>query len=248
MDIGEHPGCNRGEIFIYTNADSVKMYKNDVFIKEYTNGDSPYKHLKHGPIRVDDYIGSTLEENEKMSHKQAETVKSLLNDVARVGLYGMTKSMYLKAGKCMLLYGMKMEDAVALFNKYIGNWGGTSTAYKFEAIKNGNVVKTTIKTPMTKRVLQTNVSHTELKEDYTYDVALVRISLTDEYGNVLPFANDALVLKCEGCIELIGPEIVSLQGGMFGTYVKTTGEAGKGRLTITTATGEYKKIDFNVTI
>ena len=248
MDIGEHPGCNRGEIFIYTNADSVKMYKNDVFIKEYTNADSPYKHLKHGPIRVDDYIGSTLEENEKMSHKQAETVKSLLNDVARTGLYGMTKSMYLKAGKCMLLYGMKMEDAVALFNKYIGNWGGTSTAYKFEAIKNGNVVKTTIKTPMTKRVLQTNVSHTELKEDYTYDVALVRISLTDEYGNVLPFANDALVLKCEGCIELIGPEIVSLQGGMFGTYVKTTGEAGRGRLTITTATGEYKKIDFNVTI
>ena len=35
MDIGEHPGCNRGETYIFTNADSVRMYKNDHFIKEY---------------------------------------------------------------------------------------------------------------------------------------------------------------------------------------------------------------------
>ena len=36
MDIGEHPGCNRGTTWILTNADSVRMYKNDRFIKEYT--------------------------------------------------------------------------------------------------------------------------------------------------------------------------------------------------------------------
>nr|MCR4643485.1 glycoside hydrolase family 2 protein [Lachnospiraceae bacterium] len=34
MDIGEHPGGNRGAVYIFTNADSVRMYKNDVFIKE----------------------------------------------------------------------------------------------------------------------------------------------------------------------------------------------------------------------
>ena len=45
MDIGEHPGCNRGNIYILSNADSVKMYKNDRFIKEYLPGMSPYKHL-----------------------------------------------------------------------------------------------------------------------------------------------------------------------------------------------------------
>lgn len=43
MDIGEHPGCNRGTIWIFTNADSVRMYKNDRFLKEYTASDSPYK-------------------------------------------------------------------------------------------------------------------------------------------------------------------------------------------------------------
>ena len=44
MDIGEHPGSNRGDIYIFTNADSVKMYKNDIFIKEYTDKDSEYKN------------------------------------------------------------------------------------------------------------------------------------------------------------------------------------------------------------
>ena len=35
MDIGEHPASIKGSIWIFTNADSVKMYKNDKFIKEY---------------------------------------------------------------------------------------------------------------------------------------------------------------------------------------------------------------------
>ena len=62
MDIGEHPGCNRGNIYILSNADSVKMYKNDRFIKEYLPGMSPYKHLKHGPILIDDFIGDSFAE------------------------------------------------------------------------------------------------------------------------------------------------------------------------------------------
>ena len=35
MDIGEHPGCHRGAVWIFTNADSVRMYKNDSFVKEF---------------------------------------------------------------------------------------------------------------------------------------------------------------------------------------------------------------------
>ncbi|MDD7638027.1 MAG: glycoside hydrolase family 2 TIM barrel-domain containing protein, partial [Clostridiales bacterium] len=65
MDIGEHPGCNRGETYIFTNADSVRMYKNDRFIKEYKSADSPYQNLLHGPIIIDDFIGNAIAENEK---------------------------------------------------------------------------------------------------------------------------------------------------------------------------------------
>jgi hypothetical protein len=37
----------------------------------------------------------------------------------------------------MLRYKMKMEDAVALYIKYVGDWGGESTSHRFEAIKDG---------------------------------------------------------------------------------------------------------------
>ncbi|MCR5337035.1 MAG: glycoside hydrolase family 2 protein, partial [Lachnospiraceae bacterium] len=248
MDIGEHPGCNRGDIFIYTNADSVRMYKNDVFIREFYAGDSPYTNLRHGPIPVNDYIGNLLEEKENMPKAQAQAVKDLLNEVARVGLYGMSKTMYLKAGRLMVQYHMKMTDAVELYNRYIGDWGGASTTYRFEAIRGGEVVKTLTKTPMTKTCLQVKVSHTELVETHTYDVAAVRFMLTDENGNQLPFANDPVTLETTGAIELIGPSVVSLQGGMFGCYVKTKGQEGEGKLTLSMQNGERKEIDFTVSI
>ena len=246
MDIGEHPGCNRGEIFIITNADSVKMYKNDVFIKEYHSEDSPYKHLKHGPIKIDDYIGSTLEEGEKMPHGQAEAVKALLNEVAKVGLYGLSKLMYAKAGRLIVQYHMSMEDAVELYNKYIGDWGGASTSYRFEAIRDGKIVKTITKTPMTKRTLSVDVSSNELFEGRTYAVAAIRIKAVDENGNILPFANDPVIFETSGNIELIGPKVVSLQGGMFGTYIRTTGKAGRGSLKITDVNGEITEIGFEI--
>ena len=79
MDIGEHPGCNRGNIYILSNADSVKMYKNDRFIKEYLPGMSPYKHLKHGPILIDDFIGDSFAQNERFRPKHAKEITDAMN-------------------------------------------------------------------------------------------------------------------------------------------------------------------------
>ncbi len=246
FDIGEHPGSNRGDVYIISNADSVRMYKNDVFIKEYKMTESGHRNMKRGPVLVDDYIGKTLEENENMSHAQAEDVKSLLNSVARVGLYNMPKTLYLKAGRLMVQYHMTMDQAVELYNRYIGNWGGESTAYRFEAIRNGKVVKTLTKCAMHQKDLDITVSHQDLKETHTYDVAAVRIRAVDEYDNLLSFANDPLLLRTEGAVELIGPKVVSLQGGMFGTYVKTVGTAGDGALMIETPEGKEYRVDFKV--
>ena len=50
----------------------------------------------------------------------------------------------------LLLYHMKPTDAVVLYNRYIGDWGGTSTTYRFEAVSDGGVTAELIKKPMTK--------------------------------------------------------------------------------------------------
>lgn len=246
LDIGEHPGSNRGEMYIFTNADSVRMYKNDYFLKEYSCRNKDFPNLKKPPIRVDDYIGNQLLEKENMPAKQAEDVKAILNEVAEFGMYRMSKSTMLKAGKMMLLYHMKMDDAVQLYNKYIGNWGGASVVYRFDAITDGQVVKSVTKAPMTQVSLKVTASHTTLHENTSYDVAAIRIMATDDAGNVLPFYNDAVILETEGDIELIGPEVISLSGGMGGAYVKTKGTKGTGMLTIRPVNGMGEIVEFTI--
>ena len=226
MDIGEHPGCNRGETYIFTNADKVRMYKNDRFIKEYSAADSPYTHLKHGPILIDDFIGDALQE-EHMKPGQEAGVKKALNAFTRFGFAKLPKSIYATGIWLILRYHMNMEEAVRLYNKYIGDWGGTSTTYRFEAVmvdvstRQERVVKTIIKEPMIERKISAVADHENLIDAESYDVAEVRIQAQDEHGNILPFYNEPLTFETEGPIEIIGPKTVALQGGMGGAYVKS---------------------------
>ena len=246
MDIGEHPGCNRNETYIFTNADSVKMYKNDRFIKEYKHENKELPFLKNAPIKIDDYIGDALKD-EKMTPSQEKDVKIILNEVAKFGLYQMTTGSKLKAAKLMAFHHMKMTDAVELYNKYIGDWGGESVTYRFEAIKDGKVVKELKIAPMTQVRFEAECDRSVLKEIESYDVACVRIRAVDENGNTLYYYNDPVLLKLEGDAELIGPKVIGLSGGMGGTYVKSIGKAGKATLTVCDANGtELCELEFKI--
>ena len=250
MDIGEHPATNRGDTYIFTNADKVRMYKNDHFLKEYTKTDSSYRSLSHGPIRIEDYIGDALAA-EHFPKKKEEGIKKVLNAYARYGMSDMPKTVWITALWLILRYRMSMNDAVELYTKYVGNWGSTSTKYRFDAVKidaegRETVVKTVIKEPMQKVLLKVTTDHTDLEEKHSYDVAAVRFVAQDANGNILNFYNEPVMLEAEGPICIIGPKAVSLQGGMGGTYVKTTGQEGEAALIIQTEQAGRIKIPFSV--
>lgn len=248
MDIGEHPGCNRGNIYILSNADSVKMYKNDRFIKEYLPEMSPYKHLKHGPILIDDFIGDSLAQNERFRLKHAKEITDAMNLVARGSLNHIPKRLYLTALKLLLIYHIDFAEVTRLYTKYIGDWGGTATIYRFDAIKDGKVVKSVTKEPVREIRLEAEADHTILTEQHTYDVALVRIRAVDDHGNVLPFYQEPVRLITEGDISIIGPDTIALQGGMGGTYVKSTGRSGRGALLLQSKTAGEIRIPFQIMI
>ena len=248
MDIGEHPGCNRGNIYILSNADSVKMYKNDRFIKEYLPGMSPYKHLKHGPILIDDFIGDSFAQNEKFRPKHAKEITDAMNLVARGSLNHIPKRLYLTALKLLLIYHIDFAEVTRLYTKYIGDWGGTATIYRFDAIKDGKVVKSVTKEPVREIRLEAEADHTILTEQHSYDVALVRIRAVDDHGNVLPFYQEPVRLIAEGDISIIGPDTIALQGGMGGTYVKSTGRSGQGALLLQSQTAGEVRIPFQIKI
>ena len=152
---------------------------------------------------------------------------------------------FMKMPKLLLKYKMTIEQVTSLYTKYIGNWGETATEYRFDAIKNGKVVKSVTKAPMNKEVLDVKVSHTELIENHTYDVSLVQIKMLSEYGNVLNYSNEVITLDTVGPIEIIGPKVLALQGGMFGTYVKSKG-LGEAKLIIKDTKGHSKTIEFTI--
>ncbi|MCR4693715.1 MAG: glycoside hydrolase family 2 protein [Pseudobutyrivibrio sp.] len=231
FDVGEHPASVRGESYILTNADSVKMYKNGTLLKEYFPGDSPYKNLPHGPILIDDYIGEELTKNENLSERTGKIVSLILNQVALKG-YMMRPELLLKALYLRVFCNIDMKKATAWYNKYVGDWGAESREYKFSAIKDGKVVKSITKSDSKECFINTRISHTLLTEWHTYDVAQVRISIVDQNDNRLYYYNEPIRFKVDGPIEIIGPDVVSPIGGATGLYIKSKGKDGDGTITI----------------
>ncbi len=248
MAIGEHPASNLGRIYVLTNADSVRMYRNGLLLHEYTHADSPYQHLRRGPILITDFIGPRLEQEEGMPPKQARLVKDILNYSAVNGFARLPPKIMAKAGVAMAKYRMTFQDAYDLYGKYIGNWGDVAVTFRFEAVKDGRVVKTVEKTPMRQVSLDVKADHTALREGATYDVAAVRVVARDQSGNRLPFCNEAVELAAEGPLEIIGPKLLQLRGGCGGTYVKTTGQSGAGALTLRCLQAESVRIPFHIEI
>ena len=249
MDIGDHPATNRGRVYILTNADSVRFYLNDSFIHEYTHEGTDFPHLKYPPIEITDYIGDRIAENEDFTPRQAEYVKDILNESTRFGMNNLSVDAKRKAAYLMMRYGMDADAAYRLYGRYIGNWGDKSTVFRFEAYRDGKLVRELKVAPFEKRMLIANVDHTALVEDTTYDVAAVRLCMADQNGNPLPYFFGVIRAEVSGDgIELISESPVLLRAGMGGLYVRTTGKAGKATLTLSADGCESVGIEFDITI
>ncbi len=244
VEIGDHPECTVGDFYVMTNADSVRLYKNEQFIKEYTTWDTPFNNMMHPPILINDRVGNLLEVNEGLSPEGAEAVKELLFAMLEYSVDKLPMVWKLKQTQIMNATGLTKKDISRMYDTYVGNWGDLATTYKFEAVKNGEVVATVRKQPMTKTALSIKVDKTVLTEGDTYDAAAIRIEAIDENGNRLYYCNAPVIFETEGSVSVIGPNAASLIGGSTGTYVKTTGQ-GKGKLFIT-ALGKKYTIDFEV--
>ena len=98
--------------------------------------------------------------------------------------------------------------------------------------EDGEVTASVTCCPSAKLHLEAIPSATALKEGATYDMAAVRIRILDEFGNVAPYAQLPVRLTLEGAAQLVGPDAVTAEGGMCGTYIRTTGESGRAKLAI----------------
>lgn len=232
MDIGEHPAGDLGSVYVFTNADSVKLYKNGLPVKEFLPDRENYTALPHPPVVINDFIGDLLETQEGYDRKTADCLKDCLGAIAKYGTSALPFKYLLKLAKLMVFKGLKISDGVELYGKYVSNWGGEATEWRFDAMKNGEVIKSVIKKPGQKVHLEVDASSSQLLDAETYDVAAIRICAKDDFGNTAVYYQEPVCLSCTDNLEIIGPNIISLKGGCGGTYVKTKGVAGKAALMI----------------
>ena len=244
MDIGDYPGGETGEIYAFTNAECVELYKNDAYVATFTA--KGWKGLKHGPVLIDDKIGDLLRSQEGFEPLKAKFMHDLLLSAEKNGLANLPAADKLKMGAVMLRYGLTMADGVALYGKYVGNWGGEATRWRFDAKVGGRVVASVTRAPGAKLHLECTPSATTLREGDTYDMAAVRVRVLDEYGNPAPYAQLPLHFTAAGAAELASPADAAAEGGMSGCYLRTTGRAGKAVLHVSSPQTASVEIEFSV--
>ena len=74
----------------------------------------------------------------------------------------------------------------------------------------------------------------------------MRIRIADEQGNTASYAQLPVTLKLSGDAELVGPAVITAEGGMCGTYVKTAGKRGHARLVISAPQTESVTLEFEI--
>ncbi len=230
MHIGDYKGGLLKEVYVMTNLDEVMLYKNEMLIGTFKPDKKAYPHLKHPPIIMTDFIGESLEKNEKMSKKDARKIKEIFKAIMT---YGNKLSLKHKLSMLFMLkkYHLSMDDGVKLFFKYTSGWGQTSLKYTFKGYKNEKLMKTVhIETHQTFDLVLTSDDH-ELKLGDTYDVKQYVLTKVNQHEEIVDYAFDDIKINVSGSIELIGPSHIHLVSGTISFYVKSK-EKGIGMIEI----------------
>ena len=259
MDIGDYPAGHIGSVYAFTNADEVKFYKNGNYVTSFTPDRKVWSGLAHPPIAIDDFIGELLVTEEGYDEKKAAFISGILRALEKYGLANLPTAEKLKMMRAMTQYGLTVEDGVALYDKYVGNWGGEATVWRFDAVKDGKTIRSVTKCPGKELHLEADVCgqtvsanecvFCSIEPEEAYTALPIRVRIVDEYGNTASYAqlpvcfsiadgcsaNDAAGTDAAGDpavqAKLATPPIVTAEGGMCGAYIKLPREA-KGTVTI----------------
>ncbi len=230
MDIGEHPGGTIGDVWVFTNCDYVKLYKNGKYTSTIYPDKSKFKNLPHPPMIAEDFIGDALTTDDGLDPKAA----ALLTDAliaAQSKQWKMPPSKFLKAGAAMVVGKIPFNTMFDIVTKYIGGWGNEQITYAFEGYIDGECVATVTRTAVTDLHLDVKADSYVLHEGDTYDATRIQIIALDQNGNRVPFADSAVKVTVKGAAKIIGPSEFPLVGGDRAFWIRTNGE--KGDITVT---------------
>ncbi len=245
MNQGERTGSNLSEVHVFTNCDSVRLYKNGTYVGEYFPDHKTYPNLPHPPVVITDFIGETMAKNEGFAKNDAERIKKIFTAILKYGDKSLPLRYTLMMGYSMLKLKLSYEDAVNLYMRYVAGWGSESTEFVFEGCNNTDPVARVTRGASASAGLRVTPDTLELTEGDTYDVCRIVIEHVDQFGMVLPYSTEAVKAAVSGAGERIGPELIPLVGGSSAFWVKTTGV---GEIAVAIESERFGKQELKLTV
>lgn len=232
MDIGDHPKGMRGQVYLFTNCDYVKVYKNGKLTDTVYPNKKLFPNLPHPPMTPSDFIGDALENDPNLDKTVAKLFKDVLVAAEGKG-FSVPPINYVKLLAGMIKGKMTISDTIDLITQYFANWGNEQPEYKFEGYIKDKLVATVVKSPSNECIISAKADKNLLIEDETYDVTRIELVATDKNNNRLNFAMNAVNVSVEGAARIIGPSEFSLLGGARAFWIRTVGKSGDVKVTIT---------------
>ena len=108
-----------------------------------------------------------------------------------------------------------------LYTKVIQNWGSESSGFIFKGYKDNALMCTKTLSPSMKFSLSYDLKNQTLNlKDDAYVVTRLSIKHIDQNNSLLNYSFLPLIIEASNNLEVIGPNIVSLNGGQTSIYIK----------------------------
>lgn len=217
-----------GRLTVFTNCDSVRLYRGESLVGEYFPDRKRYKHLRHPPVFIDDFIGGLLID-EGMTPFFERLCKRLFQKIRRKGMTGL--SFWDKLAVRMVSRSIKTdgEGFKRLADKYLY----ALVSYRLEGVRGGEVVSTRAVGyfPQSGNGQTVAVECAFPEIAGAYEMVKVSVTATDGNGMTLAYENSPVRVAASGSVSLVGPELRNFSGGSIGFYIKSVQE-GLGKITV----------------
>jgi beta-galactosidase len=198
MSQGDRTGSTMDCVYVFTNCDSVRLYKNEAYIGSYAPDRTAFPNLPHPPVIITDFIGELLAANEGFPKKDADRIKRIFAAIIKYGDKSLPLRDRLSMGYVMLKRRLRYDDASICFMRYVAGWGTEATEYRFEGYVGDRLAATVLRGASTTAGLNVTPDTLQLVEGDTYDVCRVAMEHVDPFGMTLPYSAEAVRVTVSG--------------------------------------------------
>lgn len=219
---GERSGAFLLPIEVWTNCDEIILWRGGERVGSFFPDRTTYPGLPHPPVVIRDLVGDRLGA-EGFSARDQKVVREVAGVVSSRGAGAIGPALMLRMWLMMRRRRMTYAEGEALIQRFALGWGQKDESFELVGhLKGQEAIRRRYGADARAATLDMRVDDSAIAADGV-DVTRVVLRLLDQYGNIHPYAQEALELRIEGPGEIIGPRLVPLVGGVAAFWVRSTG-------------------------